>query len=71
LVKDKKTYTVEVAAGRAKWDGYTMFRRGVILSDVLFVERPVTTTSKDLGQSSGMERQYILLNSAPPNSLHS
>jgi hypothetical protein len=70
LVKDKKTYTVTVTAGRAKWSGYATFRRGVILSDVLFVERPVTVTSEELGQSSGTERQYILLNSAPPNALH-
>jgi hypothetical protein len=69
LVKDKKTYAVEVTAGRAKWSGYATFRRGVIQSDVLLVERPVTVTSEDLGQSSGTERQYILLNSAPPNSL--
>src|SRR5271167_740339 len=47
---------------KAKWSGYTTFRGGVILSDVLLVERPVTTTSKELGSSSGIERQYILLN---------
>ena len=41
LIKDKKTYTVQVKAARAKWSGYATFRRGVILSDVLFVERPV------------------------------
>lgn len=69
LVKDKKTYTVDVSAGRAKWSGYTTFRRGVILSDVLLVERAVTITSKELGQSNGTERQYILLNAAPPNVL--
>jgi hypothetical protein len=71
LVKDKKTYTVDVSAGRAKWSGYTTFRRGVILSDVLLVERTVTVTSKELGQSSGTERQYILLNATPPNLLRS
>lgn len=69
LVRDKKTYTVEVVAGRAKWSGYTTFRHGLILSDVLFVERPITIKSQELGQSSGIERQYILLNSAPPNPL--
>lgn len=69
LVKDKKNYVVDVAAGKAKWSGYATFRRGIILSDVLLVERPVTVTSTELGQSSGTERQYILLNSAPANSL--
>jgi len=71
LIKDKKTYTVQVKAARAKWSGYATFRRGVILSDVLFVERPVTVTCQDLGQKSGTERQYILLNSAPSGSLRS
>jgi hypothetical protein len=71
LVKDGKTYPVEVSAGKAKWSGYTTFRRGVILSDVLLVERPVSVTSKDLGQSTGTERQYILLNAAPPELLGS
>lgn len=70
LVKDKKTYAVEVSAGKAKWDGTTTFRRGVILSDELLVERPVTVTSKELGKSSGMERQYILLNATQPDLLH-
>lgn len=69
LVKDKKTYVVEVSAGKAKWSGYTTFRRGVILSDVLLMERPVTVTSKEFGQSSGTEREYILLNASAPDLL--
>ena len=65
LVKEGKTYTVDVSLGKARWSGYTTVRRGVILNDVLFVERPVTVTSKEMGQSTGIERQYILLNMAP------
>jgi hypothetical protein len=67
LVKDKKTYMVDVSEGKAKWSGYTTFRRGVILSDVLLVERSMTITSAETGQSSGTERQYILLNEVPPD----
>ena len=69
LIKDKKTYVVEVSAGKAKWSGYTTFRRGVILSDVLLMERPVTVMSKEFGQSSGTEREYILLNASAPDLL--
>lgn len=69
LVKNKQTYAVEVSAGKAKWDGTTTFRRGVILNDELLVERPVTVTSKELGQSGGIERQYILLNATQPDLL--
>lgn len=69
LVKDRKPYAVEVAAGKAKWEGTATFRRGIILSDELLVERPVTITSAELGQSSGIERQYILLNATQPDLL--
>lgn len=69
LVKDQKAYAVQVSAGKAKWDGLTTFRRGIILSDELLVERPVTVTSKELGQSTGVERQYILLNATQPDLL--
>jgi hypothetical protein len=69
LVKDKTAYAVDVSTGRAKWDGLTTFRRGIILSDELLVERTVTVTSKELGQSSGVERQYILLNATQPDLL--
>ncbi|MGA3047661.1 MAG: hypothetical protein ABSD67_13600 [Terracidiphilus sp.] len=69
LVKDKKSYSVEVVPGKVKWSGYTTFRRGVIMSDVLLAERQVTVTSPEMGQSSGTERQYILLNAAPPELL--
>jgi hypothetical protein len=69
LTKDKKTYVVEVSEGKARWSGYTTFRHGVILSDVLLVERPVTVTSKEFGQSTGKERQYILLNASAPDLL--
>jgi hypothetical protein len=69
LVKDKKSYSVEVVPGKVKWSGYTTFQRGVILSDVLVAERQVTVTSAEMGQSSGTERQYILLNATPPELL--
>lgn len=69
LVKDKKAFPVEVSAGKAKWSGYTTFRHGVILSDSLLMERSVNVSSKELGQSSGTERQYILLNSTAPDLL--
>jgi hypothetical protein len=39
--------------------------------EIITVERTVKVTSKELGQSSGTERQYILLNAAPPNLLRS
>ena len=69
LIKDKKSYLVDVSPGKAKWDGYTTFRRGIILSDVLLLERPVTVTSMELGRSNGVERQYILLNLTAPDLL--
>ena len=69
LIKDKQTYRVDVTPGEAKWNGYTTFQRGIIMSDVLIVVRQITVTSKELGQSTGTERQYILLNAASPSLL--
>jgi hypothetical protein len=65
LTKDGKSYTADVSPGRAQWRGFTTFREGVVISDELLVERPVTLTSKELGSIAGMERQYILLNAMP------
>jgi hypothetical protein len=65
LVKDKKTYVVDVIAGKAHWDGYTTFRRGIIMSDVLLMQRSIKVSSKEIGESTGIERQYILLNAMP------
>lgn len=71
LTKDKKSYSVGVAPGKATWSGYTTFRHGIVMSDTIFVTRPITITSKDFGQLTGTERQYIFLNAAPPDPLHS
>lgn len=65
LTKDGKNYTADVSPGRAQWRGYTTFREGIVISDELLVERPVTLTSKELGSMAGTERQYILLNAMP------
>jgi hypothetical protein len=65
LLKDKKTYFVDVAPGKSSWSGYTTFRRGLIMSDVLLVQRPVKVSSKEIGEATGVERQYILLNAMP------
>ncbi|HEX5207622.1 MAG TPA: hypothetical protein VFW10_07470 [Steroidobacteraceae bacterium] len=40
-------------------------RRGIILSDVLLLERPVTLVSK-LGTFHATERAFTLLNAMPP-----
>ncbi len=65
ITRAGKTYKVAVAPGRARWSGQTIFRRGVVLSDELMMERPVTLSSVEFGKSSATERQYILLNAAP------
>jgi hypothetical protein len=65
LTKDGKSYVADVSPGRSRWRGYTTFREGIVMSDELLVERPVTLTSKELGSIAGTERQYILLNAMP------
>jgi len=65
IVKNGTTYTVDVVPGSAHWDGYTTFREGVVISDELLVERPVTLSSAEVGKIPASEREYILLNAMP------
>jgi len=67
LTKDGKSVQFDVEPGRAHWTGYTTFREGVVISDELLVQRPLTFVSAELGRVSGAEREYILLNAMPPD----
>jgi hypothetical protein len=64
--KGGQNYQVDVSPGRSHWVGYTRFREGIVISDELLVERPVTLTSRELVNAvPAQERQYILLNATP------
>ncbi len=65
LIKDSKPYPAELSVGKATWKGLTTFRRGIVVSDELLLERPVTVSITANGTAAGSERQYILLSSAP------
>jgi hypothetical protein len=66
LQKDGRTIEARVAAGRTTWVGYTVFRRGIVVSDELTAESEVTVTGPDLNSVPARARQYILMNAAPP-----
>ncbi|MFC5436033.1 hypothetical protein ACFPME_05650 [Rhodanobacter umsongensis] len=68
LTRGGQSWPVTVEPGRSHWYGYTTFRAGVVVSDELMVERPVTLVSDKLGRISASEREYILLNAMPPAS---
>ena len=53
-----------MAGGHARWSGLARFRRGVVQSDVLLVERSVTVSTDD-ETLKGYEREYITLNAVP------
>lgn len=59
-----KTDVAKIVPGPSRWSGQTVFRHGIILSDVILIERPVTLVSK-LGTFHGVEREYTLLNAMP------
>jgi hypothetical protein len=65
LVRDGHSYSVTVQPGRSHWYGYTTFSAGVVVSDELMVERPVTLISGPLGHIAARQREYILLNAMP------
>ncbi len=56
------TIEVSVIPGKASWSGYTTIRRGVIVSDVIMVQRHVTLVSRDGDRFEGEQRSYTLLN---------
>ena len=62
-----KTDVAKVLPGPSHWSGQTVFQHGIILSDVILMERPVTLISR-LGTFHGMEREYTLLNAMPHSS---
>ncbi|WP_426701484.1 hypothetical protein ACPPVV_00255 [Rhodanobacter sp. Col0626] len=57
-----KTIEVSVIPGKASWSGYTTIRRGVIVSDVIMVQRHVTLVSAGGDKFEGEQRSYTLLN---------
>lgn len=65
LTRDGQTWPVTVQPGRSHWYGYTTFRAGVVVSDELMVERPVTLVSDKLGRIAASQREYILLDAMP------
>jgi hypothetical protein len=67
--KDGKEYTVDIAPGTAHWVGFTVFREGLTVSDETLETRALTVSSKDFGTSTINERQFTLLNQAPPDLL--
>jgi hypothetical protein len=65
LTKDGKEYVMDSKPGKARWSGYTTIARGIIISDELLVERTLSLSSKELGEKTGFQRQYILLSQMP------
>lgn len=61
IVKDGKTIHMKITPGKNHWVGYTVFKKGIVISDELLVTRPLTLTS-DTVTLSANQRQYILLN---------
>lgn len=57
-----KTIEVSVIPGKASWSGYTTIRRGIIVSDVIMVQRHVTLVAASGDRFEGEQRSYTLLN---------
>lgn len=65
ITADGKTAHATVEAGPSHWSGQIVIRAGVVLSDVIVIERAVTLKS-DLGVFTGDERVTTILAAAPP-----
>ena len=53
LRRDAKVVVSQVIPGKALWIGLTVFQSGVVVSDELLMERPVTYQSDQIGKSNG------------------
>ena len=62
ITKDGKSIEVSVVPGATHWSGYTTIRKGVIVGDVIMVERHVTLVAKTGEKFEGEQRIYTLLN---------
>ncbi|TSJ44472.1 hypothetical protein FO440_09920 [Mucilaginibacter corticis] len=47
ISKDGKPLSVKINPGKTHWTGFTIFRDGLIISDELVAERPMTLTAAD------------------------
>lgn len=65
LQRDGQAYPASVQPGHSHWIGITTFQAGIVVSDELVVERPVTLVSDKLGRIEAHQREYILLNAMP------
>lgn len=65
ITKDGKKYHASIIPGHAEWSGYTIFQKGVIISDELLVRRSDLVKVDEFGEIPTEERQYMLLNLMP------
>lgn len=59
---DGKPLEVSVVPGKTTWSGYTIVRKGVIVSDTIMVERHVKLVSASGRTFEGEQRSYTLEN---------
>ena len=65
IKRQGKPFTVDVSPGTAHWVGQAVFQRGIVVSDELVSDRPITYTSPEVGTIHGQERQYMTLTLLP------
>lgn len=65
ITKDGKKYQASLVPGQAYWSGFTIFQKGIIVSDELLVRRSDVLKVDSLGEIQAEERQYMLLNLMP------
>lgn len=65
LVRDKQPVTFKLTPGQTHWVGYTIFRRGIVISDELLVEQTDSLEAPEVGSVKALRRRIMLLNAAP------
>jgi hypothetical protein len=65
LTRAGQTIVFDLLPGASHWQGYTTFKKGVVISDELVVTRTDTLRSGDGKETVALERRIMLLNAAP------
>ncbi|MEO5867994.1 MAG: hypothetical protein ABIS14_04910, partial [Sphingomonas sp.] len=65
LSRGGRSIEFNVSPGRAHWRGVTTFRKGIVVSDELLVDRNDELRSPQTDVVHAVRRRFILLNSSP------
>jgi hypothetical protein len=66
IKRDGKDIAAEVQYLKTTWSGYSVYRDGLLVSDILVANSEIMVVSAEFAPTHGSARQYVLMNAMPP-----